>query len=1007
MSSSTYDFTTPQITVGVALALALSAAAAVAAPSAVCPVVETAPQIDGADNEAPWESAFLYEQFTDNLGKRPAEPPMAFRAITDGPRLYLALHMSHPNPQALADAPVTRDDTTLFSQDCVEIFLAPNADEPAYYHLAFGPTGSFWDSSGSLTEKDFNYNVEYTARIGDKGWTVEVAVPLDELGLVGGVKAGHSMALNVCREYRSPEGATRLHCWSPTGAGFHRREAFGQLLIGTYSASARARVDRLGSILTAVRESEAARTPAVAEDLPFWADRLAELRRRIPSLDSADHWQAFEQAADEAEAELRRLGVAARGLLIYELNPWDLPKSTDLPTADVAEPEEVALTALRGEYVTHALGVANATREPLRVQITSTDWLSPNGMERLPARDHLALREAVEVGLRGGGVIRDALPDLDPAHHLSIPSGRNGILWMTVDAHDMPAGIWVLGLKVMPLLQPELRRNLRVVLRVLPVDIPRGPRPFTSNWYSFTHQPSKYYPDAAAEDLKAHYTNVIHTRVGFPEYDADGKMTKDADFTRIEEDMERFGIEGVHFLIGRFYHWFPPQLGNKGEWTEEQQERFAYLIKRVRQFFEGHGLTVEDFSWYARDEPTTVETAQSVVNFGKRLQLVDPQQRVFVTTYSKVTKEAIEMMLPYVNLWVPSLGLSDWQHELIASRRDEGVRFFSYSVISKASNAYWAYRLSAWRALRYDYEGIGFWCYDDVGGPGLVNWDDTDGKKSDYAVIYEGAQRPVTSVRWEAWRQGVQDYRYVEWVRSLAAACEDAALAKSATEEASSSVGRVLAGKDRATADETVTRLRSLALQMLAKGDVAPDTDLPFNLTGNGGPLSRHLDTHGSYAYNQYMLLKHYGEACQVMKGPIYFKGQDATEEPQSKNKIDGNLTDDLIRYPSDYNLWSWPPAKVQITFDLKAPYKLSHLLALFIDQQPEQTATVYVGDSDQAEEQAMAASIPGTEQVRTPSGELFFDLSGHTGRFVRLEIASAGKVVRMGEVRIWGWPTQ
>jgi len=512
----------------------LAAVSVAAAPSAVCPVVKAAPTIDGTVDEAAWEGAFAYDQFTDNLGKEPAEPGMSFRTVTDRARLYLALEMSHPDPQSLAEAPVTRDDTTMFAHDCVEVFLAPDVNKPAYYHFAFGPTGSFWDNSGSLTEKDFNYSVEHAVRITETGWSLELSVPLDELGLVGGVKAGHSMALNVCREYRTPERRTLLHCWSPTGAGFHRREAFGKVLIGTYGASASARVATLDDLLKAVQGSEAADDAAVKEDLVFWTDRLAELRRRVPALKSDAHWRAFEDAANEVEAQLRRLGIGARGLVIYELNPWQLPKSTDLPAADVTEPEEIAVSALQGEYVTHALGMANATREPLRIQCTTTDWLSPNGMQRLPARDHLALREAVEVGLRGGGALRDALPTLDPAHHLTIPSGRNGVVWMTVDTHDMPAGIWVLGMKVMPLLQPELRRNLRVVLRVLPVELPQGPRPYTSNWYSFTHQPSKIYPDAAAEDLKAHYANIIHTRIKFPEYDDEGKMVKDVDFSRIE-----------------------------------------------------------------------------------------------------------------------------------------------------------------------------------------------------------------------------------------------------------------------------------------------------------------------------------------------------------------------------------------------------------------------------------------------------------------------------------------
>lgn len=991
----------------------LSSAAA-AVPSAVCPIIETPPEVDGQLTDAVWQEAFAYGEFTDNVGKAPADPPMQFRVATDGKRLYMAVRTDHPDPAALKDAPVLRDEPGIFGQDCVEVFLAPHAGEPTYYHFAFGPTGSYWDNCGSLTQNDFNYNVEHAARIGADGWTFEVALPLEELGAVGGVKAGHLMALNVCREFHAADTPTRLHCWSPTGPGFHKRDAFGQLLVGTYAASARTRAEQLGELLEAVRGGAVGGSEAIRQDTKFWADRVAALEGRVSSLKSAADWQAFGDAADEAEIQLRRLGFGDRSLIVYRVNPWDLPKSGDLPAPDVEEIDEITLSAPRGEYVTCALGLANTTREALRLQCTSTDWHSPNRMKQLPAGEHLTLCEAVEVGLRGGGRLRDALPTLDPAHHLTIPSGHNGILWATIDTHDMEPGVWVLALKVMPLLEPELRRNVRVILRVMPVDLPQGPRPYSCNWFRLTREPSQRYPDAAAADLKAHYTNVILSGIGFPEYDEQGTMTKDVDFTPLEEDFKRFGIEGNHFVVHRFYHWFPAELGNKAEWTEEQQERFEHVVTKVRDFFEENGLSTEDFSWYARDEPTTEETAESVVTFGKRLRLVDPEQRIFVTTYAKVTKESLEMMLPYVNLWVPSLGLNDWQRELLTSRRGEGVRYFSYSVVSKAGSPYWTYRLSAWKALKHDYEGIGFWCYDDVGGPRLVNWDDTDGKKSDYAVIYEGATAPVTSARWEAWRQGIQDYRCVEWVRKLADECKDADLAGRAREAGDSAIGEVLGNKDKATADRTVSSLRDLALELLVEAGELPAGaaedaagDLPLNLTYNGGPMSRHLDTHGSYTYNQYMALRHHGEACEVMEGPIYFRGADATDPPQAENRIDGNLTDDLIYYPTDYALWSWPPAKLQVVFDLKARYRLSHMLVLFINQLPGQNVAVYVDDTGEVGGAQPAATMTGTDPVMAPEGELYFDLAEATGRFVRLEIETTGQTVRLGEVRIWGWPEE
>ena len=68
-----------------------------ASPSAVCPVVEAPPQVDGILSDPAWADAFVYDGFTDNLGKAPAEPSMQFQAVTDGQVLVVmeAMKMEH------------------------------------------------------------------------------------------------------------------------------------------------------------------------------------------------------------------------------------------------------------------------------------------------------------------------------------------------------------------------------------------------------------------------------------------------------------------------------------------------------------------------------------------------------------------------------------------------------------------------------------------------------------------------------------------------------------------------------------------------------------------------------------------------------------------------------------------------------------------------------------------------------------------------------------------------
>jgi hypothetical protein len=310
-------------------------------------------------------------------------------------------------------------------------------------------------------------------------------------------------------------------------------------------------------------------------------------------------------------------------------------------------------------------------------------------------------------------------------------------------------------------------------------------------------------------------------------------------------------------------------------------------VKAIRRFYESKGLSVRDFAYYAIDEPCSEKSAEDVVNFGKLLQAADPEQQIFVTVYNAVTIEALKMMAPYVNLWVPSLGLNEEQRAIVEKTHPE------------------------WRRLSY-------------------------------SVI--GRMRPLA-------------------LRLLVASGQlDAAAVQAAASSA-----------------------------------------LPFCLTANAGPLGRNLRTHGSYSYNATPLPDHYGERSGVKEGPVYFQGADAPTGPQAQNKADGDLTDGLTAYPVDYSINWWPPATWTLTFDPLKPYRLSHLHVLG-DQRPLQ-ALVSVTGADGSWQAVSQADAPRLSEQLAADGTTYLGLGNQTARYVRLEIGTGGEAVRLGEVRLWGWP--
>jgi hypothetical protein len=71
-----------------------------------------------------------------------------------------------------------------------------------------------------------------------------------------------------------------------------------------------------------------------------------------------------------------------------------------------------------------------------------------------------------------------------------------------------------------------------------------------------------------------------------------------------------------------------------------------------------------------------------------------------------------------------------------------------------------------WWAFKHGLTGAGFWVYADSGS---ASWHDYATPMGYYGVVYGSANAPVDthgekiipSCRWEAWREGVEDYQYL------------------------------------------------------------------------------------------------------------------------------------------------------------------------------------------------------------------------------------------------------
>jgi len=149
-------------------------------PSHVVPRADRAPRIDGNLDDPAWRRSPDATSFTDiDLSPVPAVRTAAWWAYDDR-NFYVAFRCAEPLMDKLKTA-VTERDGPLWTDDSVEVLLDTNRDRKTYLHVIAGPSGDVYDAKGY--DKSFDAAVRAAGGREKGAWTIEVAIPLSDLGI--------------------------------------------------------------------------------------------------------------------------------------------------------------------------------------------------------------------------------------------------------------------------------------------------------------------------------------------------------------------------------------------------------------------------------------------------------------------------------------------------------------------------------------------------------------------------------------------------------------------------------------------------------------------------------------------------------------------------------------------------------------------------------------------------------------------------------------------------------
>jgi len=186
--------------------------------------------------EGAWDAAVPVVFDTDWSGATTKATTRVRTAWSKG-ALYMLWELESAGLAVDEQRPVKSEREKLYEEDCVEMFLAPDAAERTrYYEVEVGPLGHFFDIAidrkTKKSDTSWSSLPEIATKVDRERHRATIEVALRSPDIVRALAAGKRLPFAL---YRMEGKGKRLYlAWSPTRTAkpdFHVPEAFGTLLL--------------------------------------------------------------------------------------------------------------------------------------------------------------------------------------------------------------------------------------------------------------------------------------------------------------------------------------------------------------------------------------------------------------------------------------------------------------------------------------------------------------------------------------------------------------------------------------------------------------------------------------------------------------------------------------------------------------------------------------------------------------------------------------------------------
>ncbi len=422
-----------------------------------------------------------------------------------------------------------------------------------------------------------------------------------------------------------------------------------------------------------------------------------------------------------------------------------------------------ALKMLGNEYESMAFTVTNLRAETAQIRLVC-DAI------------YVDIREIPLVRPESTGrLTEDVLPKLNGANAITLAPGETRKLWAIVNSRDLPAGTHTTLIRAGDMWSLRKPQEIPVRIDVTRARLPEKRTYQQCNWLYLASIANPVAREATIVDALEHGMTVFPIpALAFP---LEGKP----DSAMHDELIKRLKGKAT-FLVS----------GSVGGPLAAKD--YAAAIRKYSEHMLSLGLSFDEWAFYYLDEPGLMgkdEAFDKYVRDITRVKQADPRVRIYANPAGGAKPEMLAPLTKLIDVWQPDLHLVREQPEAYGKIFGTGI-YWHYEAGADQRNldTLGYYRMKPWVAFQMGMTGGGYWVYSYS-----PFWFFDPAMGTEYGTVYQTPQGPVTTKRWEASRDGAEDFELLWQVRALARARNDTAALRLLDE----AVAFVTAGQETAS----------------------------------------------------------------------------------------------------------------------------------------------------------------------------------------------------------------